>query len=158
MCKPPSKLQFAVLYAAITAAAIGIGGSRSNVATMGANQFDKYKDQETFFNWYFFTFYTSGVISATAIVYVEDNVSWRMGFGLCVVFSLIGLVIFLFGKLFYRHDKLQGSPFIGLARVFVACIKKRKLLISSRIEDYYYGHDHGSATLMVDTPPTKSFR
>ena len=62
------------------------------------------------------------------IVYVEDNVSWALGF----LASLIGLAIFLSGKRFYCHDKPQGSPFLDLARVVVACFRKRKVLISSR--------------------------
>ncbi|POO01556.1 Proton-dependent oligopeptide transporter [Trema orientale] len=158
LCKSPSKLQLAVLYTGIAVASIGIGGSRSTIATMGANQFDKYKDQETFFNWYFFTMYTSAVTSATVIVYVEDNVSWRLGFGLCTALSLIGVLIFVSGKRFYRQGKPQGSPFMGLAGVAVACIKKRKLSSSSRTEDYYHGHDDHDSATRVDTQPTKTFR
>ncbi|PON62360.1 Proton-dependent oligopeptide transporter family [Parasponia andersonii] len=101
--------------------------------------------------------YTSAVTSATVIVYVEDNVSWRLGLGLCTVLSLIGVLIFLSGKRFYRQGKPQGSPFIGLAGVVVACIKKRKLSISSRTEDFYRGHDDHDSTTRVDTPPTNTF-
>ena len=53
------------------------------MATMGANQFDKPEDQGIFFNWYFFAVYVTALISATAIVYIEDSVSWGLGFGLC---------------------------------------------------------------------------
>ncbi|EXC33223.1 Nitrate excretion transporter 1 [Morus notabilis] len=156
-CKLPSKLQLAVLYGGIAVVSIGIGGWHLTMATVGANQFDKHEDQEIFFNWYFFTFYTSAVISSTAIVYIQDNVSWAWGFGICVVSSLIGSTILLLGKRFFHRDKPQSSPFIGLARVVVASIKKRKVLLSSRIEDYYYGRDHGKAKT-VDVTPSKSFR
>ncbi|KAJ9698238.1 hypothetical protein PVL29_007363 [Vitis rotundifolia] len=159
LCKSPSKIQFAVLYSGIALATIGQGGSRFTLATMGADQFDKAKHQATFFNWYFFAFYVSAVISSTAIVYVEDNVSWTWGFGLTVVGNLIGLVIFLLGNRFYRHVKPQGSPFVDLARVFVAALRKRKVLISLNRDDYYYCHKHqGYVKMLTATTPTKSFR
>ncbi|KAI5333685.1 PREDICTED: NRT1/ PTR [Prunus dulcis] len=119
LCQPTSKLQHAILYTAIALATIGVGGTRYTMATMGANQFENRKNQATFFNWFFFTLYTATVVSFTAIVYVEDNVSWRLGFGLCAIANLIGLVIFLCGARFYRFDKPQGSPFVGLARVWL---------------------------------------
>lgn len=97
------------------------------------------------------------MISATAIVYIQDNVSWALGFGICVMASFIGLAFFLSGKRFYRHETPQGSPFVGLARFGVASIKKRKVKLSSRSEDYYYGHGHGKDNV-VDTAPSRKFR
>lgn len=157
MCKAPSKIQFVVLYVSIALASIGLGGARFTIATMGANQFDKQRDQDVFFNWYFFAMYISSFISSTAIVYIEDNVSWGLGFGLCALANLIALAIFLLGKRFYFHDKpRKGSPFVGIAHVIVASIRKRKIKYSSRSEDYYYGHD--GKEKMVSATPTKSFR
>lgn len=77
------------------------------------------------------------MISSTAIVYIQDNVSWASGFGICVVSSLIGSAILLLGKCFFHRDMPQSSPFIGLAPVVVASkekegfafIKKRGLLL-----------------------------
>ncbi|KAL5764155.1 hypothetical protein ACOSQ2_016749 [Xanthoceras sorbifolium] len=145
LCKSPSKVQFVVLYAGLAMGCVGLGGTRFTVATMGANQFDRPKDQGTFFNWYFFALYISSVISSTAIVYIQDSNSWRLGFGLCIAANLLGLVIFLLGNRYYLHDKPKGSPFVDLARVIVAALRKRKLVLSSRIEDYYQEHN-GSMT------------
>ncbi|KAL5831241.1 hypothetical protein ACOSQ4_016595 [Xanthoceras sorbifolium] len=145
LCKSPSKVQFVVLYAGLAMGCVGLGGTRFTVATMGANQFDRPKDQGTFFNWYFFALYISSVISSTAIVYIQDSNSWRLGFGLCIAANLLGLVIFLLGNRYYLHDKPKGSPFVDLARVIVAALPKRKLVLSSRIEDYYQEHN-GSMT------------
>ncbi|CAL9017562.1 unnamed protein product [Prunus brigantina] len=159
LCQPTSKLQHAILYTAIALATIGVGGTRYTMATMGANQFENRKNQATFFNWFFFTLYTATVVSFTAIVYVEDNVSWRLGFGLCAIANLIGLVIFLCGARFYRFDKPQGSPFVGLARVVVASARKRNLQHSSGgSKDYYYGHGGVTDDLVGSATPSSSFR
>ncbi|XP_072976696.1 protein NRT1/ PTR FAMILY 2.7-like isoform X2 [Typha angustifolia] len=51
LCKPSSTDNFAILYAAVALLVLGVGGSQVNIVTMGANQFDKVKDQDIFFNW-----------------------------------------------------------------------------------------------------------
>ncbi|KAM3739566.1 hypothetical protein ACB098_08G032600 [Castanea mollissima] len=138
LCTPPSKLQYTILYTS----------TRFTVATMGANQFNNPKDQGILFNWFFFTFYIAAV----------GNVSWKLGFGLCMIANFIGLAFILLGNRFYLHDKSQGSPLTVIVRVIVATIQKWKVPHSSKIEDYYYRHDRISkiAATAIATPK-KSF-
>ncbi|RWR76910.1 Proton-dependent oligopeptide transporter family [Cinnamomum micranthum f. kanehirae] len=138
-CEPPPKSHFMALYAGIALVTIGIGGTRFNIASMGANQFQKLKDRDSFFNWYFFTMYAAAVIASTCIVYVQDNVGWGLGFGLCAAINGLSLALLLLGRRYYRHVRPEGSPFTGLARVVIAAIRKRKLTLSSIGEDYYQG-------------------
>jgi peptide/histidine transporter 3/4 len=154
ICAPPSSVQYAVLYTGLALACIGSGGTRFTLATMGANQFDNPKHQGIFFNWYFVSVYAASALS-NAIVYIEDNVGWKWGYGVSAVANLIGLAAFLLGHRFYLRDKPQGSPFTGLVRVVVAAVRKRKVQLSSKIEDYYYGKDGMTEIL---TPPKKRFR
>ncbi|KAJ0248298.1 Protein NRT1/ PTR FAMILY 2.7 [Hirschfeldia incana] len=151
LCQSPSKLQLGVLYTAITLASIGTGGSRFTLATAGANQYEKTKDQGSFFNWFFFTTYLAGAISATAVVYSEDNVSWTFGFGLCVAANLLSFLVFILGRRFYKHDKPLGSPFTSLLRVVFAAVIKRKAVVSISEKDYH----SESPPLSL---PTKSLR
>ncbi|KAL5711231.1 hypothetical protein ACHQM5_021710 [Ranunculus cassubicifolius] len=139
-CEAPSHFQFAILFSAITLVSMGMGGTRFTLAAMGANQFDKAKDQGTFFNWYFFTLYSALAIGLTAVVYVEDAVSWGLGFSLCLAVNAIGLAVFMSGKRYYHNLKPKGSPFTSLARVVVAAMRKKKVILSSESNDYYYGH------------------
>ncbi|CAN6692529.1 unnamed protein product [Malus baccata var. baccata] len=156
LCEAPSKVQFAVLYASITLGSIGLGGTRFTIATMGANQFDKPKNQGIFFNWFFFAMYTAAVVSSTVVVYIEDSVSWGLGFGLSALVNLIGLVMFSSGIHFYRRDKPQGSPFVNIARVVVASIRKWNVKLTSPREDYHYHNDGEAKT--TPAAPKKSFR
>ncbi|KAL2239791.1 UNVERIFIED_CONTAM: Protein NRT1/ PTR FAMILY 2.7 [Sesamum indicum] len=80
VCATPSRIQYAVLFAALALVSIGLGGTRYTLATFGANQFNKLKHQATYFNLYFFTLYVASLISATGIVYVEDNLGWVWGY------------------------------------------------------------------------------
>ncbi|CAK9170182.1 unnamed protein product [Ilex paraguariensis] len=152
LCTDPSKIQLVILYAGLVLSALGVGGTRFTLATMGANQFDKPKHQGIFFNWYLVALYVPSVISTTAIVYVQDNVSWASGFGICVAANVLGLAIFLLGSPFYRHVRPQGSPFMGLARVVVAAVNKRKVQISMKGENYYQELHDGSTSMMAATP------
>lgn len=153
-CDSPTTLQVAVLCTGIALMTIGIGGTRLTIATMGANQFSNPKDQSSFFNWYFFFTFAAAIAATTGLVYIEDNVGWVLGFGLCFLFNVIGIVIFLLGRPYYQHLIPKGSPFTCLARVMIAAIKKKNMKVSSEKEDYYYGQDGiaGSA------PPTSSLR
>ncbi|KAK5810442.1 hypothetical protein PVK06_025754 [Gossypium arboreum] len=155
-CPTPSKVQFCILYSGIALAAVGVAGTRFTIAAIGANQFDNSKDQRVFFNWFAVTLYASMVLGATVIVYIEENVSWVFGYWLCVAVNVIGLVVFLSGKRYYRHIKPQGSPFLSLAHVVVATIVKRKVSLSSRAEDYYHKED-GPREKPVSLP-SRSFR
>ncbi|KAE8680701.1 Protein NRT1/ PTR FAMILY 2.7 [Hibiscus syriacus] len=157
LCNGPSKLHLAVLYSGITLASIGLGVVRFILATLGANQFDNPQDQGRFFNWFFFTFYAACVVSSIGIVYVEDNISWGLGFGICAAFNFLGFIIFLLGNRFYRHDKPRGSPYTSLARVIVAAIRKRKVLVSSESKDYHHeiNDEDGKS---IATMPKRSFR
>ncbi|KAL1818943.1 hypothetical protein DCAR_0415174 [Daucus carota subsp. sativus] len=157
-CQSPTKLQFTALYTGIILASLGIGGLRSTITTMGADQFSKPKDQGVYFNWYYVATYVVAVISSTAMVYIEDNISWKLGFGLSVAANLLGLVIFLLGSRFYYLAKPEQNPYKGIARVIVATFRKWKVPLSCKSEDYYYGHDAEVNTNELAAIPTKSFR
>ncbi|XP_050222578.1 protein NRT1/ PTR FAMILY 2.7 [Mercurialis annua] len=156
LCQAPSGFQYTILYGSLILTSIGFGGTRYTLTTMGANQFNKPEDRNTYFNWFFFTLYLASVIAATAIVYIEENVGWAVGFGVCLAANFIALALFLTGNRFYRHEKPGGSPFSSLAQVVVATVKKRKVMLSSRSEDYYHGND--VKVKEVSGSVTKSFR
>ncbi|KFK33942.1 hypothetical protein AALP_AA5G081600 [Arabis alpina] len=156
LCQSPSKLQFGLLYTALALATTGAGGTRFSLASAGANQYEKPKDKGSFFNWYFLALYAGAITGATAIVYTQDNASWKLGFGLCAAANLVSFIVFVSGKRFYKHDKPMGSPFTSLIRVVVAATAKRKAVISYKEEDYYHGLAEAAKTSAV--MPSKSFR
>ncbi|XP_049410299.1 protein NRT1/ PTR FAMILY 2.3-like [Solanum stenotomum] len=160
-CRNASTFHLTILYAALALAYLGNGGTRFTIGSMGANQFHKPNHQAIFFNWYTFALYTSNVIGSTVLLYIEDNVSWVLGFAICVTFNILGLAIFLSGHCFYRHiEAQQESPFMSLARVAVAAIRKHREPLSLGDEDYYHGMTkQDSATSAHDlTNPSKFFR
>ncbi|XP_071720400.1 protein NRT1/ PTR FAMILY 2.7-like [Rutidosis leptorrhynchoides] len=157
LCAGPSKAQLAILYTSLALPCIGVAGSRFTLATMGADQFDNPKHQGVFFNWFFCTMYLATLVSVVGIVYIEDNVSWVLGYSLSVGGNLIGLAVFVIGKRYYRLLKPQGSPFTGLACVSVAAFRKRKVLLSLKSEDYLQV-SHGEGIKVDKRTPSNSFK
>lgn len=136
-CEIPSSLQYTILFLAMALASLGCAGTSFTVGTMGADQLDNPEHQENYFNWFLFVWNAASIISTTVIVYVQDNVSWGLGYGLCAAANLIGLISFVLGKHFYRHVQPKGSPFKDITRVVYAAFSKRKLFLSTRSDDYY---------------------
>ncbi|CAA7038206.1 unnamed protein product [Microthlaspi erraticum] len=156
LCESPSKLQLWILYSALALVTVGTAGTRVSLASAGANQYEKHKHKDSFFTWYFLTVNAGAIVSATAIVYTQDNASWKLGFGLCAAANLISFIVFLSGKRFYNHEKPMGSPFKTLIRVLVASLVKRKDVVSSKEEDYHrvLGRESKNFTAI----PSNSFR
>ncbi|CDP08944.1 unnamed protein product [Coffea canephora] len=156
-CDSPSQFQHAILILAMAFGSIGVAGTRFTLGTMGAYQLDNPKHQEKFFNWFLFAWNSAAIVAATVVIYVQDDVSWAWGFGMCVAANVLGLIIFLAGWRFYCDIKPQGSPFKDLTCVILAAIAKRKLLLSDKTQDFY------SETMVrskepVAAAPTESFK
>ncbi|XP_074273419.1 protein NRT1/ PTR FAMILY 2.7-like isoform X2 [Silene latifolia] len=136
VCPTPSSSQYAFLYITLVLGIIGLGGTRFVLGTIGADQYDRVEHQNVYFNWFVLAFESSWVIAFTVIVYVEDNVSWAIGYGISVAASAFAITLFLFGSRFYRLLMPQGSPFVSIARVFIASLRKAKL--STEDHEYFY--------------------
>lgn len=157
-CQHGTPGQLAVLYAAVCLLAIGTGGTRFNVATLGADQFGSAREQDTFFNWYFVFLYASFIIGETAIVYLQDGVSWVLGFSVCLAMVVVSLVMLLLGARYYVMLPPKGSPYTELARVVVAAVRKARVDVTAGRVQYYVGDGTVVADSGSDGAPTKRLR
>lgn len=141
-CKKASTLQLAVFYGALYTLAIGTGGTKPNISTIGADQFDAFEPKEkiqkfSFFNWWMFSIFFGTLFANTILVYIQDNVGWTLGYGLPTIGLAISISIFLAGTPLYRHRLPTGSPFTRMIKVIVSAFKKRKLSIPSDPKQFY---------------------
>ena len=128
-CRKASTLQLGAFFAALYTLAVGTGGTKPNILTIAADQFDDFEPKEkahkfSFFNWWMFSIFFGTLLGNTALVYIQDDVGWALGYGLPTLGLAISIVIFLAGTPFYRHKKPTGSPFTRMAKVIVATIRK----------------------------------
>lgn len=141
-CRKASTLHLAVFYGALYTLAVGTGGTKPNISTIGADQFDEFDPKEkshklSFFNWWMFSIFFGTLFANTVLVYIQDNVGWTLGYGLPTLGLAISIVIFLVGTPFYRHKVPSGSPFTRMARVIVAAIRKWKVPIPNDPNQLY---------------------
>ncbi|KAG7564842.1 Proton-dependent oligopeptide transporter family [Arabidopsis suecica] len=131
-CEGPSAGQILFLLMGLGFLVVGAGGIRPCNLAFGADQFNPKTESgkkgiNSFFNWYFFTFTFAQIISLTAVVYIQSNVSWTIGLIIPVSLMFLACVIFFAGDKLYVKVKASGSPLAGIARVIAAAIKKRGL-------------------------------
>ncbi|XP_027349073.1 protein NRT1/ PTR FAMILY 5.2-like [Abrus precatorius] len=131
-CSQASTLQRGVFFLALYIIAIGIGGTKPNISTMGADQFDEFEPKEkshklSFFNWWFFGIFFGILFANTFLVYIQDNVGWSIGYGVPTLALAVSVLVFLVGTPFYRHKLPSGSPITRMLQVYVAAVRKWKL-------------------------------
>lgn len=140
--KRASSLQIGIFFCALYTIAIGTGGTKPNISTMGADQFDDLEPKErvqklSFFNWWMFSIFFGTLFSNTFLVYIQDNVGWSLGYGIPTIGLAISIMVFLVGTKFYRHKLPSGSPFTRIAMVLVAAIRNWKVTLPNDPKELY---------------------
>ncbi|KAJ3682389.1 hypothetical protein LUZ60_014962 [Juncus effusus] len=131
-CTKASSLQLGIFFAGLYIIAVGNGGTKPNISTFGADQFDEFHQKEkiqklSFFNWWMFGIFVGTLFAPTVLVYLQDNVGWSIGYGVSTIALVVSVLVFLVGTPFYRHKIPQGSPFTKMTRVLVASLRKWRL-------------------------------
>ncbi|KAL1542811.1 hypothetical protein AAHA92_19851 [Salvia divinorum] len=130
-CSPPP-LEFIGFYLSLYLVAFAEGGMRPCIQGFGADQFDgndinESKSKSSFFNWCFFAM-SAGALPALLILnYIQDNLSWELGFGIPCVVMFAALLLYLLGSLSYRfclHSN-EENPFARIGRVFTRPARNR---------------------------------
>lgn len=143
VCEKANSLQIGFFYFALYVLAIGTGGTKPNISTFGADQFDDFHEKEklqknSLFNWWMFTVFFGALVAQTALVYVQENVGWALGYGIPTVGLFVSLAIFIAGTPFYRHRvRTVDSPIKRVCRVLVTAICKWKLAAPHDVSKLY---------------------
>lgn len=154
-CKSATGGQMAMLISALALMSIGNGGLSCSLA-FGADQVNR-KDNpnnrrilETFFSWYYASAAISVIIALTAIVYIQDNVGWKVGYGVPAALMLLSTIFFFLASPLYLKNKVQSSLLTGFAQVIAVAYKNRKLSLPPKNSPQLYHHKKDS-DLVVPT-------
>ncbi|WVZ57908.1 hypothetical protein U9M48_008242 [Paspalum notatum var. saurae] len=109
--------------------ALGFGGIFPCIPTFGADQFDETdgvekEQKQLYYNWYYFAVNSGSFIASTVLVWVQDNYSWGLGFGIPTMFSAAGVAGFLACMKLYRYQKPGGSALTRICQVVAAATRK----------------------------------
>ncbi|KAL3739936.1 hypothetical protein ACJRO7_021244 [Eucalyptus globulus] len=164
-CKEASTLQLAVFYGALYTLAVGTGGTKPNISTIGADQFDDFDTKEkanklSFFNWWMFSIFFGTFVSNTILVYIQDNVGWALGYGLPTLGLGVAIAIFLIGTPRYRHRVPASSPFTRMAQVIAAAVRKWRVQVPTDPRELHELDPQeyvGKGKFRIDSTPTLRF-
>ncbi|GMH31152.1 hypothetical protein Nepgr_032995 [Nepenthes gracilis] len=161
-CIGPTAAQLGALIAGLGFLSIGTGGIRPCSIPFGVDQFDFTTDEgrrgiNSYYNWYYATFTVAVMITLTVVVYIQDSISWVVGFGIPAALMFGSIVLFFLGTKFYVYVEPEGSIFSGIARVIVAAYKKRRLRLPDEEEGVYYNPSL-KGILVAKLPITNKFR
>jgi len=165
-CVRASSSQMGVLVLGLCFLTIGSSGVRPCSIPFGVDQFDQTSEEgkkglNSYFNWYYTTFTMVLLVTQTVVVYIQDSVSWKIGFGIPTLSMFCSIIMFFVGTTFYVRVKPEGSIFSGIAQVLVAAYRKRKLRLSTseeKPEGAFYDPPLVGTTIVSKLPLTKQFR
>ncbi|XP_047962612.1 protein NRT1/ PTR FAMILY 2.13-like [Salvia hispanica] len=162
-CTGPTKPQLGVLALALGFLAIGSGGIRPCSIPFGVDQFDASTEEgrrgiNSFFNWYYMSFTVVMIIVFTLIVYIQDSVSWVLGFGLPAALMILAIILFFIGTNFYVYVLPEGSVFTSIFQVIAAAYKKRKMHIPNSDTAVYYDPPPLKGSAVTKLPLTNKLR
>ncbi|XP_052187933.1 protein NRT1/ PTR FAMILY 2.13 [Diospyros lotus] len=165
-CKGASAPQMGLLILALGFLSIGTGGIRPCSLPFGVDQFDATTEEgkkgiNSFFNWYYTTFTLVLILALTVVVYIQDSVSWVLGFGIPTVLMVGSILLFFIGTRVYVYVKPEGSVFSGIGQVLVAAYRKRKLKLPDKGEVEVHGLFYDPqllGTRVAKLPITDQFR
>ncbi|CAH8257909.1 unnamed protein product [Arabidopsis lyrata] len=131
--KDPNQLQVILFFCSLYLIAIGQGGYKPCIKVFGADQFDgndlkEAKAKSSFFNWLMFGSCVSILTTRLVSSYIQEYLSWSLGFGIPSVSMLLALLLFLLGTKTYRFSATRGgkkNPFARISRVFMVALKNR---------------------------------
>lgn len=136
-CSAP-QIQVVLFFFSLYLVAVGQGGHKPCVQAFGADQFDGQNSNErnaksSFFNWWYFSMCIGTLFTLWILNYIQDNLSWGLGFGIPCIAMVVALMVFLLGTRTYRYS-IKGdeeNPFVRIYRVFAASFRKRRASLSA---------------------------
>ncbi|XP_062186930.1 protein NRT1/ PTR FAMILY 8.3-like isoform X2 [Phragmites australis] len=117
-----------LLFSGLYLTAIGCGGVRSALLPFGADQFDNknsldIQKRRNFFSLFYICVIFGVITSGTIIVWVQENVSWAIGYGIATACIGLALIGFLVGTPIFRQHEPCGSPVRSIFQVIVASFR-----------------------------------
>ncbi|XP_017434476.1 protein NRT1/ PTR FAMILY 8.2 [Vigna angularis] len=114
-----------VLDYALALIALGTGGMKPCVSSLGDHQFDDGDHKEVlmkplFFKCSFFAVNVGAILGITLLVYAQQVAAFRWGFGLSAGAAICSILILVGGSPYYRFKSPKGSPFLRFLQVVVA--------------------------------------
>lgn len=147
-CEPAQGWKLTLLCLSLLMFAIGEGCIRACIPSLGVDQFrnndpKKPQLQSMFLTWLKVANSLGAIVGLAFLVWIENNLGWNIGFMMCALIVLVGLLVAASGYPFYRMQKPTGSPLTRTLQVKVLTVN-----LSYRI---YFFHFNSVFALIIIT-------
>ncbi|KAL0010393.1 hypothetical protein SO802_005501 [Lithocarpus litseifolius] len=153
-CKSPTSAQMTLLISSFAIMSIGAGGTRPCSLVFGADQLEKRDNPQSqrvlrsFFGWYYASTALSILIAFTGIVYIQDHLGWKVGFGVPAILMFFSAFLFFLASPLYVMKKPSKSFFTSFLQVLVAAYRKRKFPLPHTDLRYKWYYQKGSKLVL----------
>jgi solute carrier family 15 (peptide/histidine transporter), member 3/4 len=135
-----------VAFLGLYLVAFGSGGVRAALLPFGAEQYDDDNavDRErkmSFFSWFYICVDFGMIVSGVFIVWVQQNISWGLGFGIATACVALAFAGFVLATPMYKRSMPTGTPLKSLGQVVVAAFRKVSLRVPADAGLLYEVHD-----------------
>ncbi|RLM65841.1 hypothetical protein C2845_PM16G18720 [Panicum miliaceum] len=135
-----------VAFLGLYLVAFGSGGVRAALLPFGAEQYDDDNavDRErkmSFFSWFYILVDFGMIVSGVFIVWVQQNISWGLGFGIATACVALAFAGFVLATPMYKRSMPTGTPLKSLGQVVVAAFRKVSLRVPADAGLLYEVHD-----------------
>ncbi|KAG8378481.1 hypothetical protein BUALT_Bualt08G0141600 [Buddleja alternifolia] len=133
-CSPPP-FQKIFFFFSLYLIAIVVGGHTPCMQSFGADQFDVEDKKEcvaksSFFNWWVMLSCSGSLLGYLIMNYIQENLSWELGFGIPCIVMCFSLIIFLLGTKTYRfpiNNDERRNPFVRISRIIMRAARSCRL-------------------------------
>ncbi|KAM0922353.1 hypothetical protein ACQ4PT_006278 [Festuca glaucescens] len=162
-CPSSKGTQNVIFFSGLYLTAVGCGGVRSALLPLGADQFNNengvdMQKRRNFFSLFYISVIFGVITSGTIVVWIQENVSWALGYGIattCIALALIGIVV---GTPTIRRREPSGSPVKSIFQVIAAACKNMDLALPADSSLLYEATSKNAHTSESKLAHTDDFR
>jgi len=160
-CTSPTPFQLILLCSSLGLMSLGAGGIRSSTMAFGADQLVHAEEEgmtpghsrllESFFNWYYFSYTFACLFALTCVVYIQEHMGWKVGFGLPLLLMSLSTTSFFLASSFYVKAKPKSTVLTAFAQVLVASWRNQHYKFPSHQSDKRLYHVAKGSNLQKPT-------